>query len=120
MSAVRTARYRGHAEIVEILLDAGADPDARQHGGWTPLMSAAANGDETAVDLLLEHGADAAAIAGERGHPEVAERYAPSPNESAFSGANAGSFATLRARGRLQERSTVSFYLERGRRATMS
>jgi len=82
--ALNAAAAGGHAEIVALLLDAGADPDATQHGGWTPLMSAAANGDDTAVDVLLDHGADpraqaddgrnAATIADERGHRALAER----------------------------------------------
>ncbi len=82
--ALNAAAAGGHAGIVVLLLDAGADPDVRQHGGWTPLMSAAANGDDAAVTALLEHGADAgakgddgtdaAAIADQRGHPQLAER----------------------------------------------
>jgi ankyrin repeat protein len=44
------------------LLDAGAEADARQSGGWTPLQSAAHNGDLPLVELLLQHGADSAAV----------------------------------------------------------
>jgi ankyrin repeat protein len=82
--ALNAAAAGGHAGIVALLLDAGADPDAPQHAGWTPLMSAAANGDATTLDVLLEHGADpraraddgsdAAALADQRGHPELAGR----------------------------------------------
>jgi ankyrin repeat protein len=43
------------------LLDAGADPDARQGGGFTPLHGAAQNGDREAVEALLAKGADPAA-----------------------------------------------------------
>ena len=39
----------------------GADPNARQGSGWTPLHSAAHNGDAETVALLLARGADAAA-----------------------------------------------------------
>jgi ankyrin repeat protein len=42
-------------------LEAGADPDARQSGGWTPLHAAAQNADLAGVRLLLASGADAAA-----------------------------------------------------------
>jgi uncharacterized protein len=48
----------GHDEVVRVLLDAGADPGARQSGGWTPLHAAAHNGDVETVRLLLAAGAD--------------------------------------------------------------
>jgi ankyrin repeat protein len=43
---------------VQILLDAGADVDGRQHGGWTPLMAASEHGDLEVVRALLAVGAD--------------------------------------------------------------
>jgi ankyrin repeat protein len=55
---LHSAAAGGHAAIVGLLLERGADPDARQHGGYVPLHSAAARGDEVSVRLLLEHGAD--------------------------------------------------------------
>ena len=71
------------ADVVPILLDAGADVNAQQHGGWTALHAAAANGDGALVELLLSRGADAAiandagvtaaAIARDRGHGAIAE-----------------------------------------------
>ena len=42
----------------ELLLDAGADPDARQQLGYTALHAAAHNDDEAMAALLLRHGAD--------------------------------------------------------------
>lgn len=44
-----------------LLVDAGADVNDRQSGGFTPIMSAAQNGDSDLAQLLLEHGADASA-----------------------------------------------------------
>lgn len=43
---------------VAALLVAGADPNARQHGGWTPLMAAEQHGDNEIVRLLMDHGAN--------------------------------------------------------------
>ena len=50
-----------HTDVARLLLDAGADPNARQGSGWTPLHSAAHNGDLGMVGLLLARGADATA-----------------------------------------------------------
>ncbi len=44
-------------EIVAALLVAGADPNARQQGGFTPLMAAEQHEDEDMVRLLMDHGA---------------------------------------------------------------
>ena len=41
----------------EALLDAGADPKARQHGGFTPLMGAERSGNFDIAELLIERGA---------------------------------------------------------------
>ena len=58
---MHSAVSRTHADVVRILLDAGANPNARQSAGWTPLHAAAMNGDLTSVELLLAAGADPAA-----------------------------------------------------------
>ena len=55
---LHSAASGGHADIVEILLAAGAEPDPRQRHGWTPLHAAAQNGDLRSVDALLAAGAD--------------------------------------------------------------
>jgi ankyrin repeat protein len=72
------------ADAASDLLEAGADPNATQHGGFTPLHAAAQHGDTDVIDLLLAHGADptratddgrdAAAFAREGGHDELARR----------------------------------------------
>jgi uncharacterized protein len=47
-------------ESARLLLAAGADPDAEQHGGWTPLMAARRHGDQELIALLLAYGASEA------------------------------------------------------------
>ena len=45
------------AEVTRALLDAGADPNSAEHGGYTPLHQAAENGALAVIRLLLERGA---------------------------------------------------------------
>jgi uncharacterized protein len=83
-TALHSGVSRMHAEVMQILLDAGANPNARQSAGWTPLHSAAANGDLAGVELLLGRGADPDAandegrsvleLATEKGHQGTVER----------------------------------------------
>jgi ankyrin repeat protein len=73
-----------NVEAVRLLLERGADPNARQQIGYTPLMGAAGSGIEELVSMLLARGADrspvseegktAAVIALEHGHQALAER----------------------------------------------
>ena len=46
-------------EIAKLLLDAGADPNARQQDEYTPLMAADQHGDPRLRELLVSHGATA-------------------------------------------------------------
>jgi uncharacterized protein len=83
-TALHSAVSRMRSTIVGMLLDAGANPNARQSAGWTPLHSAAHNGDLVSADLLLAAGADPAAtndegrsvleLAEERGDVPTTER----------------------------------------------
>lgn len=69
-------------EIITLLLEAGADPNARQAGGFTALFSAAAANRRDLAQILIESGADpslgndfdqtAASYAKQRGHEEMA------------------------------------------------
>ncbi|HEX8435202.1 ankyrin repeat domain-containing protein [Archangium sp.] len=52
------AADRRHPLLVQLLLDAGAQPDAETTEGTTPLMLAVHRGDEDIVRLLLRAGAD--------------------------------------------------------------
>ncbi|HEX5825411.1 MAG TPA: ankyrin repeat domain-containing protein [Candidatus Limnocylindrales bacterium] len=81
---LHSAAAGGHAEIVEILLAAGAAPDERQRHGWTALHAAAQNGDLRSLEALLAAGADptlrnddglsAADLATAGGHEELVAR----------------------------------------------
>jgi ankyrin repeat protein len=70
-------------KIVKMLVDRGADINARQQGGWTPLHAAAFNGDLPMCEFLVAHGADiflksddgktSHDVAAEKGHGSVAD-----------------------------------------------
>lgn len=47
-----------HPKIVTLLLENGADPNAREQGGFTALHAAAQNGDLESIRALIFHGAD--------------------------------------------------------------
>lgn len=74
------------ADVVRVLLAAEPDLEAKQEGGFTALMGAAANGLTDLVDLLLAAGADpattaddgktAADLARAKGHDGLAARLA--------------------------------------------
>ena len=62
-TATALRRFPSHARtamkrIVKLLLDAGADPNAKLRGGETALMTAARTGRIGPVQALLAHGAD--------------------------------------------------------------
>ena len=58
-TALHASAVRGHAEVVAILLGAGADVDACDDSGITPLWNAAGpSPSKAAIRLLLEAGAD--------------------------------------------------------------
>lgn len=73
----------GHARIAKALVAAGADVNAKQRHGWTPLHGAADSGDVELVELLLARGADRDAkhqegktaldLAREKGHTQIAD-----------------------------------------------
>jgi uncharacterized protein len=56
-SALHAAAAGRAAEAGRLLIDHGADVDAQQNGGWTPLHAASQNGDIEFAGLLLEAGA---------------------------------------------------------------
>ena len=73
-----------HLEVCRVLLAAGADVNAIQHGGFTPLHESAQHGDVEMTELFLSAGADpslttdagetAADLAAAAGHADLATR----------------------------------------------
>jgi len=82
-TALIYASENGHIEIVEVLLDNGADVNAYNNYGDTALINASEKGYEEVVDMLLDNGADVNAknkdgetalmMARENGHKEVVD-----------------------------------------------
>jgi ankyrin repeat protein len=55
---LHSAALFDHKEIIELLIAAGADVNAKGIAEWTPLHNAAYNGHKEIVELLIEKGAD--------------------------------------------------------------
>ena len=55
---LRYAARKGHKEIVELLIAEGADVNAKESAGWTPLHNAALDGHREIAELLIAEGAD--------------------------------------------------------------
>ena len=58
MTPLHLAASSGNAAIIDLLVKAGADPDAANDNGTTALMLAAASGKPEAVQTLLDRGAN--------------------------------------------------------------
>jgi len=81
LKPLHVAAWRGHGEVVELLVDKGANLDAQDKLGWTALQRAADNGHGEVVKLLVEKGANLEAqdtygrtalhLAAQGGHGEV-------------------------------------------------
>ncbi|KAL9968227.1 hypothetical protein ACROYT_G026577 [Oculina patagonica] len=54
---LHVAAIKGCVETVRKLLAEGADPNTKDHAGWTPLHEACNHGYLTITELLLDHGA---------------------------------------------------------------
>lgn len=57
-TALTLACAGGHEELVELLINRGANIEHRDKKGFTPLILAATAGHEKVVDILLKHAAD--------------------------------------------------------------
>jgi ankyrin repeat protein len=85
-TVVHAAARKGHAEVIRLLAERGADMNARYHDGfdrWRPLHEAARRGRLAAVEALVDCGADQGAtdannrtareLAMRGGYDEIAE-----------------------------------------------
>lgn len=54
---LHAAAAGAQVEVMRLLLENGADPNAQQHGGWTALHTAAQTGNRIMSEVLLAHGA---------------------------------------------------------------
>lgn len=61
VAPIHAAAAARQIEIVKMLVENGADVNAKQQQGFVPLHAAAQNGDAEMTKLLLDHGADAKA-----------------------------------------------------------
>lgn len=55
---INSAAAGDHTEVVRVLLDHGADPNAREAAGFAPIHAAAHNGNDELYELLVARGAD--------------------------------------------------------------
>ena len=62
---INSAAAGNHTEVVRVLLDHGADPDAREAAGFAPIHAAAHNGNDELYELLVARGADQDAATGD-------------------------------------------------------
>jgi Flp pilus assembly protein TadD len=84
-TALLLATNKNRVATVRYLLDLKANPNIGDRNGWTPLLSAADEGNREIVDMLLQRGADiharldgksAATLAAEKEHFKLAEYLA--------------------------------------------
>jgi len=83
VQALHAAVAGRHLEIVKAVLDAGADPNAKQQAGFRPMHEAGSNANRQLAELLLSHGADPSLpndegktpidFARDKGHAEFAD-----------------------------------------------
>ena len=77
-SLLYMAAESGSLEMVNSLLESGADADIQERSEWTPLQVACSRGSVDIVDILLEYGANARISGGHSGSPLQAACACPS------------------------------------------
>ncbi|UKZ49434.1 hypothetical protein TrVGV298_003681 [Trichoderma virens] len=75
-TGLMVASHYGHRGVVKLLLEKGANVNAQDGGGWTPLSWAADGGHEAVVKLLLKKGAKV----------DAQDRYGQTPLRQAADG----------------------------------
>ena len=106
-TALHSASWQGHSDIVKLLLEHGALPDHTCNQGATALGIAAQEGHELCVVALLEHGADpnhsdacgrnalrVAAKSGHRGVVRLLEEYNARSHKMAHTSSRANSITS--------------------------
>lgn len=106
-TALHSASWQGHSDIVKLLLEHGALPDHTCNQGATALGIAAQEGHELCVVALLEHGADpnhsdacgrnalrVAAKSGHRGVVRLLEEYNARSHKMAHTSSSANSITS--------------------------
>jgi uncharacterized protein len=83
VAALHAAVAGGKLDIVQAVLEAGADPNAQQQAGFRPIHEAGTKANRALAELLLKHGADptltsddgknAIDLARAKGHAEFAD-----------------------------------------------
>ena len=68
-TALHAATAGRAAGVAKLLIDHGANVNARQHSGWCPLHAAAQGGDVVLAKLLIEAGADVSVRADNQQRP---------------------------------------------------
>ncbi len=63
--ALTCAAYKGHVDVVGLLLNRGADIEGKDSDGWTALMCAASGGHANIINLLLDREANIENTAGD-------------------------------------------------------
>ena len=81
LTPIFMAAKSGSGVMIELLVDAGADPSAATTNGTTPLMMAAAAGSVDAVKALLAHGVDPDAVDVHQGQTALMFAAAPGRTE---------------------------------------
>ena len=80
-----SAANRGHIQVVQLLLNGGADPNKTNYAGWTALHSAAMYGYSEMAQLLMEQGAE----------PDNNARYGSTPLHTAVWSGQTGTLKEL-------------------------